>query len=92
MVLTGEGCIDRSTLMGKGVGEIAARARSRGLACLAFGGVVRDRAVLARRFTRLHALAPDLVSLPEALEAPAHWLTVLAEQAAATSIREIFPR
>jgi glycerate kinase len=82
VVLTGEGRIDRSSLMGKGVGEIARRARRRHLPCLGFGGVIRDREVVDRWFTRADALTPDLASIESAFEHPARWLSVLTRRAA----------
>ena len=40
LVITGEGAIDRSTLMGKGVGQIAERCRRMKIPCIGLGGVV----------------------------------------------------
>jgi glycerate kinase len=38
IVITGEGCVDRSSFMGKGVGEIVKRARSAGVTSLVLAG------------------------------------------------------
>jgi len=82
VVITGEGALDRSTLMGKGVGEIARRARARGLPCIGLGGVVNDRASLTRLFTETHALAPDLTDGESAMRQAAPWLELLSNRAA----------
>jgi glycerate kinase len=81
LVVTGEGAIDASTLMGKGVGELARRCRARGVPCLALGGRVSDRERLARRFSAALALT-DLTAEAEAKREPARWLTRLAGLAA----------
>ena len=40
LVITGEGAIDRSTLMGKGVGQIAQRCRQLKIPCIGLAGMV----------------------------------------------------
>ena len=85
LVITGEGAVDKSSLMGKGVGELAERCRQRKLPCIALGGVTRDLPRLRRGFTRVAALT-DLTTSTEALSHPARWLTRLTEQIA-TSVR-----
>ncbi len=74
LVITGEGALDRSTLMGKGVGELARLCRARGRPCLGIGGRVTEARALRRWFAGVHALAPDLVSVQEALADPRRWL------------------
>ena len=81
LVITGEGAMDRSTLMGKGVGEIAERCYKRGLPCIGLAGVAVRTPPLARRFAQLHALT-DLTSANEAKAHAAFWLARLAERAA----------
>jgi glycerate kinase len=83
LVITGEGAVDKSSLMGKGVGEIAKCCRARKLPCIALGGVTRDLPRLRRGFTRIAALT-DLTTTTEALSHPAQWLTRLTEQIAST--------
>lgn len=78
VVLTGEGALDRSTLMGKGVGELARLCRARGLRCLGIGGRVTERRALRRWFFGLRALAPDAVSVEEAVADPQRWLAAVA--------------
>ena len=82
LVVTGEGAIDASTLMGKGVGELAARCRQQGLPCLGLGGAVADAARTDKLFNKAYALAPDLTSREQALAEPALWLERLAVRAA----------
>jgi len=81
LVITGEGRIDRSTLMGKGVGELAARCRKFEVPCLALAGCLADRKVLAKHFSLVAALT-ELTS-PERAQADAkYWLGKLAAVAA----------
>jgi glycerate kinase len=82
LLITGEGRIDASTLMGKGVGEIARRARSRHTACIGVAGALRDVPKLRRHFDSVHALAPDRTSPQEALRRPSHHLQHLARDLA----------
>jgi glycerate 2-kinase len=81
LVITGEGAVDNSSLMGKGVGEIARHCQRRKLPCVALGGVTRDLPRLRRRFTHVAALT-DLTTSAEALSQPARWLTRLTQQIA----------
>ena len=79
LVITGEGAIDRSTIMGKGVGEVAARCRTRHKPCLGFAGVVSDEQALAGAFTDLHSLS-EMVGKTRAKADAAMWLERLAER------------
>jgi glycerate kinase len=81
-IVTAEGRIDRSSLMGKGPGGVAALARRLGRPCVGIGGAVNDRAAVARRFTSAHALTPDFVPLQKALRYPAKCLREFATQVA----------
>lgn len=85
VVLTGEGKIDRSTLMGKGVGEIAFRCLRLGIPCFGLAGVVdvQDRQEV---FARLGALT-ECTSVEEATKRARYWLT----QQTAKMARESFP-
>ena len=80
LVITGEGAIDDSSLMGKGVGRLAARCRQLKLPCLGLAGVLGDSAKVKRAFVQAGALT-DLTSLRQAKARPAYWLEKLAEQA-----------
>lgn len=82
LVLTGEGAVDESTLMGKGVGELAALCRRRGVPCIAVAGVVSAAARSQQLLHRLYCLTPDLTSREEAMGRPAHWLEETAARAA----------
>lgn len=82
LVVTGEGAIDGSTRMGKGVGELADLCRRTKTPCLGLGGVVTDRASAAQLFTRAYAMTPDLTDRMSALTEADKWLGRLAAQAA----------
>lgn len=86
LVITGEGRLDRSTLMGKGGGELAARCRQFGVPCIALGGSVSDQAWLSDRFWFAGALT-DLTSTAQAQANAGWWL----EQLAADVARQAFP-
>jgi glycerate kinase len=81
LVITGEGAIDRSTLMGKGVGQIAQRCRELNIPCIGLAGVVGPGKETTEAFARVHALT-DLTTVRQANIQPAHWLERLAWQAA----------
>ena len=83
LVLTGEGALDKSTLMGKGVGEIGRLCQRLKLPCVALGGVLTDPRAVRKLFTTARAITPDLTSPTNALAHPAHWLTELARVTAA---------
>ena len=82
LVITGEGSIDKSTLMGKGVGELAALCQRAKIPCLGLGGAVNDRAATAQVFTRTYAMSPDLTDRATAMANNAEWLARLATPAA----------
>ncbi len=82
LVITGEGALDRSTLMGKGTGEIARRSHALKLPCLGLGGVVQDEAALSKWFQSASGLT-QLTSAEDAKAQPAHWLEELAQRTAA---------
>lgn len=56
VVITGEGRIDASTLMGKGVGQIAERCGRWSIPCLGLAGSIADRARVRRVFTQVYGL------------------------------------
>ncbi len=82
LVITGEGAIDQSTWMGKGVGDIACRCRRLGIPCIGVAGVLNDQVALKRRFTKVYCLTPQMTTPHEARHAPAFWLTRLAKRVA----------
>ena len=78
LVITGEGAIDRSTLMGKGTGEIAQRCRARKIPCLALAGYLAPDIRRNKLFHEVRALT-DLTTVRQAKTKPADWLERLAE-------------
>ena len=85
LVVTGEGEIDRSTLMGKGVGQIGQRCRQLKIPCLGLAGVVSNRPRAGGSFTEARALT-ELTSVAQAKARPAYWLERLAERVARDAI------
>ena len=81
LVITGEGAIDHSSMMGKGVGELAALCKRLNVPCIGIGGVVTSGDVLQKTY----ALTPDFVSQKEAFANPATHLEALAAKAAQES-------
>ena len=81
LVLTGEGSIDRSTTMGKGVGQLAIECRRLRKECIGFGGVVGETRALRTLFRELRALT-EVTNENEAKARAAFWLQELAFQTA----------
>lgn len=81
LVLTGEGRIDASTFMGKGVGRLAQLCHERKLPCVGFAGVLGKSPAPKRKFSEVYALR-DLAKLSEAIDRPAFWLMESAAKAA----------
>ena len=81
LVIIGEGAIDSSTFMGKGVGQIAARCCKQGISCIALAGHVSPEARKQKLFTKIHTLT-ELTSVGQAKAKPAYWLERLATRAA----------
>jgi glycerate 2-kinase len=78
LVITGEGAIDSSSIMGKGVGELAAMCKRLNIRCIGMGGEITTH----RMFDNTYALAPDFVSKEEAFAHPETHLEALAAKAA----------
>lgn len=81
LVITGEGAIDRSTLMGKGTGEIAQLCRARKTPCLGLAGCLAPGIRRNQLFCGVRALT-DLTTVRQAKARPAEWLARLAALAA----------
>ena len=79
LVITGEGSIDDSSAMGKGVGQIAETARRHNVPCLGLAGILGSKS--PGPFRKTYALT-DLTSAPDAMARPAHWLMAVASNAA----------
>lgn len=80
LVITGEGAIDRSTGMGKGVGQLAERCHAQGIPCLGLAGMALRSRETERLFAQLHGLT-DITSPTRAKAKPALWLERLAVKA-----------
>ena len=80
LVLTGEGAVDRSSLMGKGVGQVAKWCRDHQKPCIALGGKASQS--LSASFWKLYAVVPEVAEEREAFEKPRLCLSQLAEKAA----------
>ncbi len=73
--------MDDSTLMGKGVGQLAARCRQLRVPCIGLAGMLGRSAKMKRAFVRAYGLT-DLTTVEQAKARPAFWLEQLANQAA----------
>ena len=84
LVISGEGSIDRSTLMGKGVGGVANLSRDCGVPCLGLAGVLGAGVDPAQPapFAKVAAIAPALTSAAEARAEAGRWLEALAARTA----------
>jgi len=82
IIISGEGAIEKSTLMGKGVGELARRSHALEIPCIGLAGTVDLPRPGKKAFSSLHALT-DLTTLDQAKAKPAYWLERLAAKAAA---------
>jgi glycerate kinase len=82
LVLTGEGAIDSSTLMGKGVGQVASLCRQLGVPCIGLAGAVPQATEGMNLFRQTHALVPAFASLEEAMAQPRACLERLAAKVA----------
>lgn len=82
LVLTGEGALDRSSFMGKGVGELAKMCRAAKVRCVGLAGGVPDERLALKHLDAVSAVVPALASADEALIRPAALLTKLAARAA----------
>lgn len=85
LILTGEGMIDKQTLMGKGTGRLAQRSHALGKRCVALAGMVEGIAkthTADRLFHSVHDISPSLTSPTEAKRQAALWLERLAHKVA----------
>ncbi|HTD65546.1 MAG TPA: glycerate kinase [Candidatus Limnocylindria bacterium] len=81
LVITGEGAIDEQTLMGKGVGELAALCRKLNKPCIGLAGVVTDVEKARQLFTNVHSMVA-ITSGDEAKANASKWLNEIARSAA----------
>ena len=87
LVITGEGALDAQTLMGKGVGGVAAFCRKLNLPCVGLAGIAPNREQALTQFTVVHALVPDLTDKESAMRDPELWLERLAVKAARERVK-----
>jgi len=81
VVITGEGAIDKSTLMGKGVGQLAQLCFKLETPCIGLAGAVTARGGRRKGFAETHGLI-ELTSVENAKRKPVFWLERLAAQTA----------
>jgi glycerate 2-kinase len=81
LVITGEGAIDHSTLMGKGVGQVGRRCRERKIPCIGLAGKLDISQGKETCFTQVRALT-ELTTVAQAKARPAYWLERLAQRVA----------
>lgn len=84
VVITGEGRMDRSTLMGKGVGQIARLCRRHRIPCIGLAGQI-DQSVRASRLFRQTDTLVNLAGESRSRSGAGRWLELLAERTAAGS-------
>lgn len=84
LVITGEGCIDRSTLMGKGVGGVAGLCVKAGVRCIGLAGILGTGLSASEPgpFAEIRAVAPEFTTPERARAEAGHWLGILAERMA----------
>jgi glycerate kinase len=82
LVITGEGKIDRSTLMGKGVGQLAQLCRAQNVPCIGLCGILEHPRLAQRRFAQVRPIVPDLASQEQAQKDSVYWLRALAAEVA----------
>ena len=86
LVITGEGAIDVSTLMGKGVGEIAKLCQQAGVPCIGLAGTLRRSELMEQTgqqyFTQVFGVSPDLTTPELAMRDAGFWLPRLAAEVA----------
>jgi glycerate 2-kinase len=87
LVITGEGRIDRSSFMGKGVGEVVRRCHRLGIPVIALGGAISRAANIRGRFDRAHSLL-ERTTLRQAQARPALWLQRAAAHVAQVESRK----
>ena len=86
LVITAEGAIDASTLMGKGVGEIAKLCHQADLPCIGLAGTLRSSELMEQAreqyFTQVFGMSPGLTTPELAMRDPGFWLPRLAAEVA----------
>ena len=86
LVITGEGELDGSSIMGKGPGEIARLCQNLQIPCIALAGSITGSSGACKVFAKADAIT-RITSLENALKRPAYWLEKLAKITAATFLK-----
>ena len=81
LVITGEGCLDRQSIMGKGVGELGRLCGEAEAPCVAINGRVESWGAFPNPFARVYSMS-ETESPVAALRNPGLWLSKTAERAA----------
>ena len=81
LVITGEGKVDASSLMGKGVGGLAGLCKQRRIPCICLGGAIAPQVKASRAFQSVKGLL-DLTTEAKALSQPRQWLERLSRETA----------
>lgn len=69
LIITGEGSIDRQSLMGKTVSGVLKRAEEKNIPVIAIAGIVKDRDLLEKAgFAGVYQITPGSMSLKEAMK------------------------
>ena len=77
LVITGEGALDNSSMMGKGVGQIVRRCCESNIPCIGLAGKVDLRPKARRMFAQIHSLT-EMAGFGQATSKPGFWLERLA--------------
>ena len=85
LVITGEGQMDASTLMGKGVGQVARCCAELGVPCIGLAGHVKQAMAEFKGYFTWTLGTTDLADRDKALARPGYWLTRLGATAASLS-------
>jgi glycerate kinase len=85
LVITGEGQMDASTLMGKGVGQVARYCAQLGVPCIGLGGHIKKTIGEFEGSFTWTLGTTDLADRDKALARPRYWLTRLGATAASRS-------
>lgn len=81
LIITGEGAMDRQTVMGKGVGELSKLSRDHDCPCLGLAGQLKGAADLKKSFLHCDALV-RITKMANAEARPGYWLAKLARETA----------
>ena len=83
VIITGEGCTDYQSVMGKGVGRILELCRKHGKKCIVISGLVRDTEALAESgIYRAYEASSYAPSVEESIKNAEKYITLAASDAA----------